>query len=230
MNKTPECVGIIMDGNRRWAKEKGLPAFEGHLNGYRKLKEVIGWMKEKGIDYSIYYAFSTENWKRDKKEVGYLMNLIKKAFSEQMSFLKGEGVRIRTVGDIGMFPEDIQNKIRKTEEETKNNKEHTMVLAASYSGRAEILKAVNELIKKGVNKVTEKIFSDHLWTAGIPDPDIIIRTSGEQRLSGFLPWQGVYSELFFVKNHWPAFSKEDFENILEEYANRDRRYGGDGKK
>jgi undecaprenyl diphosphate synthase len=230
MDKKPECIGIIMDGNRRWAKENGLPAFKGHLNGYKKLKEVITWMKEKGIKCSIYYSFSTENWKRSNEEVSYLMGLIRKAFSEEVDSLKSDGIKIKAVGDMEAFPEDIQDKIRETEEETEDNKEHTIVLAASYGGRAEILNAVNELIKKGVNKVTEKIFSDNLWTTGIPDPDIIIRTSGEQRLSGFLPWQGVYSELFFVKNHWPAFSKADFENILEEYANRDRRYGGDGKK
>lgn len=236
----PKCIGIIMDGNRRWAKERGLPTFEGHRSGYKKLREVIEWMKEKGVEASIYYTFSTENWKRSEEEVGYLMGLIRKAFSEELDSLKKEGVRVKAAGDIKMFPEDIQEAIKKTEEETKNNNKHTVVLAASYGGRAEILHVVNKIIKEGKTDqshqgktetdIDEDEFSKHLWTAGVPDPDIIIRTSGEHRLSGFLPWQGVYSELFFVENHWPAFSKENFKNILDEYVKRERRYGGDGKK
>lgn len=231
-DKTPKCIGIIMDGNRRWAKEKGLPVLQGHHHGYKKLEEVLGWMREKGIKFSVIYTFSSENWNREKKEVSSLMSLIKKAFSEQIDSLVKDKVRLIVAGDVGAFPKDIQENMKEAEERTRNKKdiEHTMVLAASYGGRAEILNAINELIKKGVEKVTEEIFSDHLWTARIPDPDIIIRTSGEQRLSGFLPWQGVYSELFFVKNHWPAFSKTDFDGVLEEYANRDRRHGGGSKK
>lgn len=224
-NKLPVCVGIIMDGNRRWAKEKGLLALEGHTAGYEKLKEVVRWAKELGVRNLVFYAFSTENWQRTQEEVSYLMDIFRKALSDEMEEIKKEGMRIKFVGQREKFSPDLQEMMKKTEEDTKDFPNGTVGLAVSYGGRPEILMAVNKLLKEGKKEASEEEFSNALWTAGIPDPDAIIRTSGEERLSGFLPWQGVYSELFFTRTYWPDFSKEEFQNILKEFAERERRNG-----
>ena len=222
----PRSIGMILDGNRRYAREKGLPSLEGHRLGYEKLKEVARWCKEKGVEYLIVYAFSTENWNRAPEEVGYLTELIKTILTEGTRELQKEHMRVRFIGQLERFGKEIAESARKTETETKDNDELTVVIALSYGGRAEILKAAQELLKNPPEgELTEEVFEKHLWTAGIPDPDIILRTGGEQRLSGFLSWQGVYSELFFVPTYWPAFSKEEFEQILEEYGKRQRRHG-----
>ncbi len=235
--QVPSCVGIIMDGNRRWAKEKGLSSIDGHTRGYEKLKEVVEWMREIKIPNLIVYAFSTENWGRPKEEVSFLMKLLRKILSEQIEDFNKKGVRLIFAGDIKRFPEDIQKLASDAEEKTKNNKEHTLVLCISYGGGTEKLHVVNNLLKErtkgkikekeefGDNLISEEEFSQALWTKDVPDPDIIIRTSGEKRLSGFLTWQSVYSELFFPKTHWPAFSKEEFLDILKEFSSRERRHG-----
>ena len=224
-NKIPKCVGIIMDGNRRWAKEKGLPLLEGHSAGYKKTKEVIKWSKEAGIKNLIFFAFSTENWNRKEEEVSYMMDLLRKILKNEFDEVKKENVRIIFAGQKERFSDDIRGLIENIEEKTKNNTEGTAVFAASYGGRPEILSAVNRAIEGGKKNITEEEFSNLMWTKDVPDPDIIIRTSGEKRLSGFLPWQGVYSELFFIDTNWPAFSKEEFLKILEEYGSRERRIG-----
>ncbi len=223
--QTPKCISMIMDGNRRWAKERGLFPVEGHAKGYEKLKEVIEWTYEAGVPNLIVYAFSTENWNRAKEEVSYLMTLIRKVLVEQSEEFNKKGNRIVFAGDIERFPKDIQKLIHESEEKTKNNTGNTLVLCISYSGRTEILHAVNNLLKGEKTSVNEEEFSQALWIKDVPDPDIIIRTGGEKRLSGFLTWQSVYSELFFPKTFWPAFSKEEFLEILREFSFRDRRRG-----
>ncbi len=213
-----------MDGNRRWARERGLPTLEGHRKGYEKLKEVSDWCKEAGIPNLVVYGFSTENWNRAQEEVSYLMDLIREMLLRDAEEMKKRGGRMRIVGQRDRFAPDIQKAMQDAEEMTKDGT-HTLWLALSYGGRAEIAHAVNELLKEDKKEVTEADVTKKLWTKDMPDPDIIIRTSGEQRLSGFLPWQGVYSELFFIDTHWPAFSKEDFNTILAQYAERERRMG-----
>jgi undecaprenyl diphosphate synthase len=223
--KIPKAIGIIMDGNRRWAKEEKISLMDGHKRGYEKIKEVMEWAKEAGIDYVTVYAFSTENWNRAKDEVEYLMNLFRFALADEFESLAKNKIRVRFIGQRDRFAEDIQMLMDKTEKETVEFAGPTLVMALSYGGRTEILTAVNSLLKEGTKKVSEEDFSNTLSTAGIPDPDLIIRTSGEMRLSGFLPWQGVYSELFFVKKNWPAFNREDFFAVLAEFAERERRMG-----
>lgn len=222
--KIPDCVGIIMDGNRRWAKEKGLPQLEGHRLGYEKLKEAVKWAREAGVKNVIVYAFSTENWNRSGDEVSYLMDLFRLMLKKDLKKFKQEKARLRIIGERRRFAPDIQKLMNVAEEETAENDEVTLGICLSYGGRSEILQAANRAIDAG-KQIDEKTFSQYLWTSGMPDPDIIIRTSGEHRLSGFLPWQSVYSELFFTKTYWPAFSKKEFLDILEEFSNRNRRNG-----
>ncbi|PIR24254.1 di-trans,poly-cis-decaprenylcistransferase [Candidatus Campbellbacteria bacterium CG11_big_fil_rev_8_21_14_0_20_44_21] len=224
--KIPNCIGIIMDGNRRWAKEKGLPTLQGHKKGYEVLKKCLRFAKEKGLKWMIVYAFSTENWERSKEEVSYLMDIFRGAFKNELESLRQEKARIIFIGKKDLLPEDIQKSARKLEEDTKNETEATLVIALSYGGRSEITEAVNKAVKEG-REVSEESFKDYLWTKDIPDPDLIIRTGGEKRLSNFLPWQSTYSEFFFSDTYWPDFQTEEFEKILEEYGQKNRRNGGD---
>ncbi len=220
----PSCIGIIMDGNRRWAKAKNLPTFEGHRRGYEKLKEVLRWAKESGVRHLIVYALSTENWNRTQEEVSYLLGLIRLVLTEDLEVVKKEGGKIVCVGERERFPSDIQEMMRRAETETATLEGVTLVLALSYGGHAEIVQAVNKAVQAG-ESVDEKGFAAMLWTKDVPDPDLIIRTGGELRLSGFLPWQSVYSELFFTKTFWPDFSEVEFKSILEEFSKRERRNG-----
>lgn len=221
------CVGVIVDGNRRWATERGLMPYEGHAAGRRIFKEFVKWAKEADIGTVIAYAFSTENWNRSKMEVDMLLALLVQVFKEDLEELAREGCRVRVIGERSRFSPEIQELFSQSEERTRENKGLCVVLALSYGGRAEILSAVRTVIATGVaaQEVTEELFSANLFTADIPDPDLIIRTSGEVRLSNFLPWQSVYAELFFVKTLWPDFSKEEFLGILEEFKHRKRRFG-----
>ena len=225
----PETLGIIMDGNRRWARKKGLSVHEGHHAGYEKLKELLRWAKEAGVKTVVAYAFSSENWNRSKLEVGFLIKLLRHVIANELAYIKEEKVRVRFIGDLGKFPKDIQEGIRKVEEETKAYKEHTLALAISYGGRAEIVSAVKKIAgektKEAIGKMTEKDFSKYLWTNDMSDPDLIIRTGGEKRLSNFLAWQSVYSELHFTPTYWPAFGQKEFNTILAEFAMRERRRG-----
>lgn len=214
-----------MDGNRRFAKREGLPIFEGHRRGYEKLKELMQWAKKAGIGHVIVFAFSTENWNRSQEEVSYLLDLFKFVFTSELGALKKEGIRVRCTGDRARFLPELQTLMARAETETETLPGPMLVLALSYGGRSEILHAVNELLVSGVKKASEKDFEVRLWTKGVPDPDLIIRTSGEMRLSGFFPWQSVYSELFFTRTLWPDFSEAEFNSILEEFAGRERRVG-----
>lgn len=214
-----------MDGNRRWAREQGLPTLEGHRAGFQKLKDFIKWNEALGVKCVMVYAFSSENWKRDEKEVSYLMDLFREALREVGTYHDSGTLRI--LGDVSRLPADIQEMVKDAEARTAGKEGMTLALAISYGGRAEILGTVKRFLADGVSPedVTEEAFSDRLTTHGLPDPDMIIRTSGEQRLSGFLPWQSVYSEFFFPKTHWPALSKEEFLEMIDIYGKRHRRFG-----
>lgn len=226
-NNIPRHIAIIMDGNRRWAKKKGLPPMEGHRQGYEQFKKISQHCNKLGVKILTVYAFSSENWKRSKTEVFYLMNLLKKGLQEQKDFFIKNKVRLNVIGQIEKLPPSLKKLVLKIMKETKDNKERILNLAISYGGREEIIEAVKKIIKEKINpsKINEKIFSQHLYTAGQPDPDIIIRTSGEQRLSGFLPWQSVYTELYFSPKLWPDFTGEDLEEVIKEFQNRQRRFG-----
>lgn len=222
----PTCIGIIMDGNRRWAREHGLPTIDGHAKGYAKAKEAAEWCRDAGVKYMILYAFSNENWNRSPEEVSYLTTIFKKILFEEAEDFRAEHGAICFIGDIARFGEDFATQAKKLEETNPTDPSLTVVIALSYGGRQEILHAVNTIIKeKRTTEVSEAAFEDYLYTNSIPDPDLIIRTSGEHRLSGFLPWQAVYSELFFLPMHWPAIEKRDFDQVLLEYATRERRHG-----
>lgn len=214
-----------MDGNRRWAKEHGVSSLEGHKRGYEVFKQTIQDAKDLGVQNMIFYAFSTENWGRTEKEVSYLLDLMQKGF-EDLDVVHKNELQIRFVGERERFSKKLQDSMADLEEKTKGYTNGLVAIALSYGGRAEILHAVNELIKEGKKEpVTEEEFSDRLWTAGIPDPDLVIRTGEAMRLSNFLPWQSVYSELYFTATYWPDFDKEEFAYILEEFSNRERRMG-----
>ncbi len=223
---SPLSIGFILDGNRRWAKERNLPTLEGHRRGFEKVRELVEWAHERAIDTVYIYAFSTENWNRAPEEVTYLMKLFAEAFTGNLvdDVMKKEG-RIVFLGDRSRLGTELATKITETEELTKNGTGTTLAVCMSYGGRDEIIAATNVLIKEGKEIVSEQEFKGAMWGAGLPDPDIIVRTSGERRLSGFLTWQSVYSELFFTDTKWPDFSEEEFDQILEEYKNRDRRRG-----
>lgn len=221
-------VGVIMDGNRRWARKRGLSTLEGHRRGYQKLKSLAGWCKKLGIRNVIVYAFSTENWNRAKEEVDYLMDLFRELVFKELEWLKKENVKIKFVGQIERLASDIQKGIKELERDTKDGI-YTLYIAVSYGGRAEILHAVKsiacEKTSEEIKTMKEDDLSRYLWTEGMPDPDIIIRTSGEKRLSNFLSWQSAYSELFFPKTCWPAFTEKEFTAIIKEYGERNRRKG-----
>ena len=223
--KIPNCIGVIMDGNRRWAEGKGLPKLEGHKKGFDLFKDFLHWAKDAQIKNVVAFAFSLENWKRTPEEVSYLMALIRKIFLEETEAFIKEKISIRFVGALSFFPEDMREMMKDLENKTAEFSDMHVTFAVSYGGREEIVHAVNECLKEGISPIREEDISKHLYNNKMPDPDIIIRTSGEMRLSGFLPWQSVYSELFFTKTLWPDFSKEEFLKILEEYDLRDRRLG-----
>jgi undecaprenyl diphosphate synthase len=228
----PQCLGFIMDGNRRWATEQGLETYEGHKQGSETLKKCIEWIRETGIPNAVFYAFSTENWNRSETEVSYLMDLFREWLDQVDGKIHGEGVapeeriKIRVVGKRHDFAQDIVEKINALEEKSSgyDQARTTIWIALAYGGRAEIIEAVNQAIERG-EKVNEESFEKLLWTAQMPDPDMIIRTSGEHRLSNFLTWKSVYSEFYFIQKHWPALTEDDFQDILQEYSRRNRRRG-----
>ncbi len=219
-----KCVGFIMDGNRRYAKERNQETFSGHLAGKDKLFEVVKWVAEAEIPHAVFYAFSTENWHREKTEVDKLMQLFRATISELKERENNNEVAVRIIGQRFDLSPDLQESIRQLEAENPPSPKLTIWLALSYGGRAEILAAVNQAIVLG-QAVNAESFSALLWSAGMPDPDLLIRTGGESRLSNFLPWQSVYSELFFSPTYWPAFTKAEFEGIVSAYLKKDRRLG-----
>jgi len=214
-----------MDGNRRWAKARGLPTLEGHRRGYEKLQKVLDWTKEAGIRNLIVYAFSTENWNRTVEEVGYLMNLFREMINSAVKDAKEKNTRLIFLGERTRFAPDILKAMEDAEEETRSCDAFTFGIALSYGGRTEIMDAIHRIPPEKLSTLSEAEFAELLWTREIPDPDLIIRTSGEMRLSGFLTWQSVYSELYFTETFWPAFEREEFDRILAEYADRERRHG-----
>ena len=217
------CIGIILDGNRRWARAHGVSKLEGHRAGVETLQKMVRFARDRGIKHLVVYAFSTENWSRDTDEVSYLMGLFSETIRKEMNELGKENVRVRFAGQRARFPLDLQQAMRDIEEKTSQNDAITLWTCLSYGGRAEIAAAAIAAAAKGT--ITEESLSQNMWTAEMPDPDIIIRTGGEKRLSNFLPWQSVYSELFFTETLCPDFNKEEFDAILEEFAQRERRRG-----
>jgi len=221
----PACVGLIMDGNRRWAKERGLPTLEGHRAGLARVESIVRRAHERGVGTVVLYAFSTENWNRAPAEVSYLMALFERAFAEDFAALERDGCRLRFIGDLGRLPEKLRARAADAEARTAGGTAGTLAVALSYGGRAEIVAAANKLIAEGEGPATEDSFRAALWSADIPDPDLIIRTGKEKRLSNFLTFQSAYSELFFEDAYWPDFAPADFDRVLEEYAARERRRG-----
>ncbi len=222
---SPTCVGIIMDGNRRWAREHGLPSLEGHRRGYEKLKEVMGWCREAGIAHLAVYAFSTENWKRSADEVGYLMDLMRTMLREQLPELRKEHTAVHVVGKLDLLPADLQETVSTLHDTNPRDAIHHLWACISYGGRAAIADAVNILHAEGVGEVNEDAITRTLWTADMPAPDIILRTGGEKRLSNFLMWHSGYSELFFLDTYWPDFSRVEFDEVLTQFTDRKRNYG-----
>lgn len=227
MQIIPKHIGLIIDGNRRWAKRRGLSSIFGHRKGYERVKKVGDWCLERGIKIITVYTFSTENWKRSKKEVNFLMGLVKRLLSKDIWELHEKGIRLKVIGRMRDLSKEIQELIAKAEDLTQKNTKGVLNLAINYGGRTEIVDAVKALIRGRVKSedVNEKMIEHHLYTNGSGDPDLIIRTSGEQRLSGFLSWQSAYSELFFIERCWPDFSEKDLDTILQKYCHRDRRFG-----
>ncbi|MBR1544603.1 MAG: isoprenyl transferase [Alphaproteobacteria bacterium] len=229
--KIPKHIAIIMDGNGRWAKNRGLPRTVGHTNGAKALQRTIEACKKFGIKTLTVYGFSTENWSRPKEEVDFLMNLFFKYLTNQSKKLIENKIRFIVLGDKSRFTPEIQNAMKKLESETKDFTEFTFNVALNYGGHAEIVKASKEIamdVKAGkisADDIDEKLFESYLYTAGQLPPDLIIRTSGEQRLSGFLLWQCSYSEFYFPKVHFPDFNEEQLKLAIQEYTKRDRRYG-----
>ena len=215
-----------MDGNRRWAKANHLSTIAGHQQGAEVLVNSIRFVRDRAIQHAVYYAFSTENWKRTPEEVAGLMTIFKEAIATLRATAKEEvPVRIRFIGQREDFDSELQAAMKDLEAESAESTYRTTIwVALSYGGRAEIVAAANAAVAQG-NVVTEATFATLLWTAELPDPDIIVRTSGEERLSNFLTWRSVYSELYFIEKPWPALTAEDFEDILSEYATRSRRHG-----
>lgn len=230
MSNMPTSIGIIMDGNRRWAKERNLPSKAGHHEGAEAVRKVCKAANELGIKYLTLYAFSTENWKRDKDEVDEIMNLIRKFLDECIEKLGEEKHRVTFIGDKTALAEDISTKMLMLEKETRNNEGLTVAIAVNYGGRDEIVRGIKKLLDSNTksSEITEEVVSKALDTGDkeIPDPELIIRTSGEVRTSNFLVWQSAYSEFYFTEKNWPDFNKEELEKAIENYSTRNRRFGG----
>jgi undecaprenyl diphosphate synthase len=224
MEKAPQCIAFILDGNRRWAHAKGLPKMLGHKAGFEKLEECVRWVGKRGISHMVVYAFSTENWNREKEEVGYLMDLYRAIVKEKSEAFAKESVALRFIGKLDMLPEDLQDSIQKIHQQNPMTPRITAWVCMSYGARAEIAAAAVAAAASH-EPITEESLRKFFWSADMPDPDIIVRTGGEQRLSNFLLWQAAYAELFFIKPHWPDFSEAMLDEILVEYAERERRIG-----
>lgn len=224
----PQHIGIIMDGNRRWAKERGLPAFMGHREGVQALKRVGGWCIDNGVKFITVWVFSTENWSRPKEEVSFLMKLIKEAAIKELNWFLKRGTKLNIIGRLKELPQESRDALENLVAKTKNNDKVTLSVGINYGGQAEIIDAVKKIIKQGIKaaKVTEEVIRENLYAPDVPYPDLIIRTSGEQRTSGFLLWEAAYSEYYFTQKHWPDFSGQDMEQAVADYQKRKRRFGG----
>ena len=228
----PKHIAIIMDGNRRWAKEHGLEAKKGHKAGADNLEKIVKYCNKIGIEYLTVYAFSTENWNRSKEEVGALMILLQTYLDNFFKRADTDNIKIQVLGDISQLSKGLQMSIEKAIERTRNNTGLIFNIAFNYGGRAEIIYGIKQIVRKikdgelEEKDINEEMFSRFLYTKGEPDPDLVIRTSGEERLSNFLTWQSVYSELYFTKKYWPDFKNEDLLEAIEEYTKRTRKFGG----
>ena len=227
----PQHIAIIMDGNRRWAKERGLPISLGHKEGAKTLERIVRYANKIGIKYITVYAFSTENWKRSSEEVGALMALFQSYLDEYSKRADSENIKVKIIGSRDGLSDKMKESIEKCMERTKDNTGIVFNIALNYGGRDEILKAVKNIVSKvkenkiSIEDITPEVISENLYTKGQPDPDLLIRTSGEMRLSNFLPWQLVYSEFLFLDKYWPDFSKEDLDNAIKVYQRRTRKFG-----
>ena len=221
----PRCLGVIMDGNRRWARARGLPTIMGHQKGYEKFHELIEWCVASGVLHVVVYAFSSENWNRSPDEVAHLMELMRTLLKHNVVELQEQHAVVRIVGDLTRFPQDIQESVAALHATPAADPRVHVWICASYGGRAELCAAFETLRSQGTGVFTEDVVTRALWTAGMPDPDLIIRLGGQQRLSNFLLWQAAYSELLFLPTLWPDFSHEEFTAALTAYAARNRRYG-----
>lgn len=232
MSNIPAHIGIIMDGNGRWAKKRGLPRSLGHKAGVETIREIVKTCSKIGVKYLTLYAFSTENWKRPKDEVSALMKLLVEYLKKEVNELHENDVVIEFIGNISMLPKVCQDELINAKEKTKNNKGLQLNLALNYGGRDEIIVAIKSIVKDAKNgiidesDINEHLISKRLYTKGIKDPDIIIRPSGEYRLSNFLLWQSAYSELWFSDIYWPDFKSNDLYKAIHDFQNRDRRFGG----
>ena len=227
----PKHIAIIMDGNRRWARAKGKSASFGHKEGAKTLEKIVRYANKIGLRYITVYAFSTENWKRAEEEVKSLMMLLQTYLDDYSKRADTENIRVKILGDISALSEGMQKSINKCMERTKDNTGVTFNIALNYGGRDELLKAIKQISKDvkeekiKLEDITEELVSNNLYTKGQPDPDLLIRTSGELRLSNFLPWQLVYSEFLFIEKNWPDFSEEDLDDAILEYQKRTRKFG-----
>lgn len=231
LNYIPQHVAIIMDGNGRWAKQRGEERVEGHRSGVHSIKEVVEVAAKIGVKYLTLYAFSTENWQRPKDEVDALMILLAEAIDNEVGALHKNGVRLNVIGDTPSLPTEVQKKLQEARLLTANNQGLTLTLALSYSARWEMLEGIKEYVldiqngKTELSNLTEDIFGQYLTTAGMPDPELLIRTSGEQRISNFLLWQLAYTELYFTDVFWPDFGEEEFMKAIIDFQERERRFG-----
>ena len=232
MERIPAHIAIIMDGNGRWAKQRKLPRTMGHRAGMKNIKMMVEESSNLGVKYLTLYAFSTENWKRTKEEVGALMDLVVEFINKEFEELHRNNVKLNSIGDISKLPEKSKAAVEDAMYKTRNNTGLTLNIALNYGGRDEIVKGVKEIAKEvlerklQIDNIDDKIISDHLYTSGMPDPDIIIRPSGELRLSNYLLWQSAYSEFWFSNINWPDFTKEDLRRAISDFQKRDRRFGG----
>jgi len=231
LNSLPQHIAIIMDGNGRWAKKVGKNRVFGHTHGVKAVRETCEGCAELGVKYLTLYAFSTENWNRPQTEVSALMTLLLKTIKSELKTLLKNDIRLRVAGDIQSLPTGVQNELSEAMERTSNDRRMDLVLALSYSGRSEITQAVKTLaqrVKSGElapEDITENLIGDNLYTAGIPDPELLIRTSGEKRISNFLLWQSAYAEYYFTDIFWPEFNKEELYKAIIEFQRRERRFG-----
>ncbi|MBE3037836.1 MAG: isoprenyl transferase [Chloroflexi bacterium] len=227
-SRIPTHVAIIMDGNGRWAISRGLPRLAGHRAGTENLRRIITACTEFGVKYLTIYAFSTENWGRPREEVDGLMHIVENVIDKELAELNKEGVQLRHIGRLERLDPKLQEKVLEAIELTKNNNRLVLNVAFNYGGRDEIVCAIQRIIKDGVKTedVNSDLVSHYMFTAGVPDPDLIIRTSGELRVSNFLIWQGAYSELYVTSVYWPDFDREELRKALDTFAKRDRRFGG----
>lgn len=231
-NNLPSHIAIIMDGNRRWAQSKGLATRDGHKAGADALENISKFCNEIGIKYLTVYAFSTENWKRSKEEISALMAILRIYVESFLKEKDKQNIRLEVLGDISELSKGLQKSINKAVETTKNNTGLTLNIAFNYGGRPELVRAMKNIAKEvkgnkiNIEDINEELISNHLYTAGQPDPDLLIRTSKELRTSNFLPWQLVYTEFYFPEKHWPDFGKEDLLEAIRVYQKRNRRFGG----